>query len=135
MKSLHRGLGLVSIVFALTLCTGPWAAAQGKGLIGEWDMKLDIDGSQMTSILSFAKNQEGELRAQWVSIMGVGDAKDIEREGKEIRFTLTGRFGDQAYTGNFVGTLEQGELSGLLTSDQSEIMTEEVALGQSQAHI
>ncbi len=46
MKSLHRSLGLVSLVFVLTLSAGVWAAPQGKGLIGEWDMKLNFDGQQ-----------------------------------------------------------------------------------------
>jgi len=124
MKSLHRGLGLVSLVFVLTLCAGVWATPQGKGLIGEWDMKLNFDGQQMTSILSFAKDRAGELTAQWVSIMGISEVKDIKREGKDITFTLISQFGDQEFTSNFIGTLEKGELSGLLSSDQGEITTE-----------
>jgi hypothetical protein len=32
--------------------------------------------------------------------------------------------GDQEYIGNFIGTLGKGELSGLLSSDSGEIMTE-----------
>ena len=124
MKSLHKGLGLVSLVFVLTLCASLWAAPQGKGLIGEWDMKLNFDNWQMTSILSFAKDKEGDLTAQWVSIMGVSEVKDIKREGKDITFTLISQFGDQEFTSNFVGTLEKGELSGLLTSDQGEVTTE-----------
>jgi hypothetical protein len=32
--------------------------------------------------------------------------------------------GDQVYEGNFIGTLEKGELSGVLSSDSGEIMTE-----------
>jgi len=111
-------------VFVLTLCAGLWAAPQGKGLIGEWDLKLNFDSWQMTSILSFAKDKEGELTAQWVSIMGVSEVKDIKREGKDITFTLISQFGDQEFTSNFVGTLEKGELSGLLTSDQGEVTTE-----------
>ena len=124
MKSLHTGLGLVSLLFVLTLCAGVWAAPQGKGLIGGWDMKLNFDGQQMTSVLSFAKGKEGELIAQWVSIMGISEVKDIKREGKDITFTLISQFGDQEFTSNFIGTLEKGELSGLLSSDQGEITTE-----------
>jgi hypothetical protein len=124
MKSLHRGLGLASLLFVLTLCAGVWAAPQSKGLIGEWDMKLNFDGQQMTSILSFAKDKEGELTAQWVSIMGISEVKDIKREGKDITFTLISQFGDQEFTSNFIGTLEKGGLSGLLSSDQGEITTE-----------
>jgi len=124
MKSLHRGLGLVSLAFVLTLCAGVWAAPQGKGLIGEWDMKLNFDGQQMTSILSFARDKAGDFTAQWVSIMGISEAKNIKRESKDITFTLISQFGDQEFTSNFVGAIEKGGLSGLLTSDQGEITTE-----------
>lgn len=124
MKSLHRSLGLVSLMFVLTFCAGVWAAPQGKKLIGEWDMKLNFDGQQMTSILSFAKGKEGELTAQWVSIMGISEVKEIKREGKDITFNLISQFGYQEFTSNFIGTLEEGELSGLLSTDQGEITTE-----------
>ncbi|TKJ38961.1 MAG: hypothetical protein CEE38_04500 [Planctomycetes bacterium B3_Pla] len=124
MKSLHRGSGLVSIVFLLVLCSGLWAGSQSKGLFGEWDMKLDFDNSQMKSILTFARDKEGELTAQWISIFGIGEVKDIKREGKNITFTLTNDMGDQVYIGNYIGTLEKGVLSGLLSSDSGEITTE-----------
>jgi hypothetical protein len=120
MKSL-----LVSLAIILMLCAGVGSAAQrGRGLTGDWDMKLNFDGGEMASILSFAKDTEGKLSAQWITIMGIGKANNITHEGKDIRFTLTGRFGDQDYTSDFVGTLQKGSLSGRLTNDQSEITTE-----------
>jgi hypothetical protein len=124
MKLLHRGSGLVSFVFVLVLCSGLWAGSQGGGLLGEWDMKLNFDGSQMTSILTFARDKDGGLTAEWISIFGIGEVKDIKHEGKDITFTLINQMGGQEYTSNFIGTLEKGELSGLLSSDQGEITTE-----------
>ncbi len=116
---------LAFLVIVLVLCTGIGTAAQqGRGLIGDWDMKLNFDGGEMPSVLSFVKDAEGKLSAQWISIMGMGDAKDIKHEGNDIRFTLTGRFGDQDYSGDFVGTLKKGTLSGQLTSYDSDITTE-----------
>ena len=124
MKSLHRGSGRVSLVFVLVLCSGLWAGSQGRGLFGEWDMKLNFDGSQMKSILTFARDKDGALTAQWISIFGIGEVKDIKREGKDITFRLINQIGGQEHTSNFIGTLEKGELSGLLSSDQGEIATE-----------
>ncbi|MCP4262392.1 MAG: hypothetical protein GY774_33555 [Planctomycetes bacterium] len=124
MKSFQRSSGLVSLVFVLVLCCSVLAGSQGRGLFGEWDMKLNLDGSEMKSVLTFGRDKEGELRAQWVSIFGIGEVKDIKREGKDITFTLTNDIGDQVYIGNFIGTLEKGVLSGLLSSDSGEIMTE-----------
>ena len=124
MKSLQRGSGFVSLVFVLFLCAGLFAASQGRGLFGEWEMKLNFDNSQMNSILTFARDNEGELTAQWVSIFGIGEVKDIKRKGKDITFTLYNQIGDSEYIGNFTGTLEKGELAGMLSSDQGEITTE-----------
>jgi hypothetical protein len=56
--------------------------------------------------------------------MGISEVKDIKREGKDITFTLISQFGDQEFTSNFIGTLEKGELSGLLSTDQGEVTTE-----------
>jgi len=116
---------LVSLAIVLILCTGVGTAAQrGRSLIGDWDMKLNFDGGEMGSILSFARDTEGKLTAQWISIMGMGDTRNIKQEGKDLSFTLTGRFGDQDYSGDFVGTLQKGTLSGRLSSADSEITTE-----------
>jgi len=124
MKSFHKGLGLVSLVLILTLCTGLWGAAQNRGLMGQWDMTLDFDTWQAPSVLSFANDAEGTLTAEWVHIMGISEVKNIKREGKDVTFTVVTRFGDQDNTGSFVGTITKGELSGLITSDQGEINTQ-----------
>ena len=105
MKSFRNGLGLVSLMLVVTLCTGVWAAAQNRGLAGQWDMSLDFDTWQTTSVLSFARDTEGLLTAQWVSIMGISEVKDIKREGKDLTFSVVTRLGDQDYTSSFVGTL------------------------------
>jgi hypothetical protein len=124
MKSLQRGSGFVSLVLVVFLCGGVLAGNQGRGLFGEWDMKLDFDNWQAKSILTFGRDKEGELTAQWVSIFGIGELKDIKRKGKDITFTLINDMGDQEYIGNFIGTLVKGELAGVLSSDQGEITTE-----------
>jgi hypothetical protein len=124
MKSFRNGLGLVSLMLVVTLCTGVGAAAQNRGLAGQWDMSLDFDTWQTTSVLSFARDTEGSLTAQWVSIMGISQVKDIKREGKDLTFSVVTRLGDQDYTSSFVGTLAKGEISGLLISDQGEITTQ-----------
>jgi len=124
MKSLQRGSGFVSLVFVLFLCEVVLAAPSGKGLFGEWDMKLDFDNWQAKSILAFGRDKEGELTAQWISIFGIGEVKEIKRKGKNITFTLINDMGNQEYIGNFIGTLEKGELGGVLSSDQGEITTE-----------
>jgi hypothetical protein len=124
MKSLQRKSGFLSLVIVVFVCGGVLAAQKGKGLIGEWDMKLNFDSWEGKSVLTFGRDKEGELKAQWVSIFGIGEVKDIKREGKNITFTLTNDMGDQVYEGKFTGTLEKRVLSGVLSNYEGEIMTE-----------
>ena len=124
MRSLQRGSGFVSLVIVIFVCGGVFAASQGKGLFGEWDMKLNFDSWEGKSVLTFSRDKEGELTAQWVSIFGIGEVKDIKREGKDITFKLINDMGDQVYEGNFTGTLERGELAGVLSNYEGEIRTE-----------
>ncbi|UCG55935.1 MAG: methyltransferase domain-containing protein [Phycisphaerales bacterium] len=124
MKSVHRGFGLVSLVFVLTLCAGVPAAAQDKGLIGDWDMKMNFDGRQMASILSFARDKGGELTGRRVSLWGISELKEIKREGKDVSFVLINRRRGEETESSFIGTLEKGKLSGVLTSDRGEVKAE-----------
>ena len=124
MKTLQRGSGILSIVIVMFVCGGVLVASQSRGLFGEWDMKLDFDSWEGKSVLTFSRDKEGELTAQWVSIFGIGEVKDIERDGKKITFKLINDMGDQVYEGNFAGTLEKGVLSGVLSNYEGEIRTE-----------
>ncbi|NQV34016.1 MAG: hypothetical protein HQ515_15085 [Phycisphaeraceae bacterium] len=98
MKSFHRGFRLVSVVLVLTFCTGVWGAVKNGGLIGQWHMTLDFETGQMPSILSFTKDSQGALKADWVHIMGVSQVTDIKRAGKDLTFTVETRLGDQDNT-------------------------------------
>jgi len=75
---------------------------------------------QIESILSFSRNQEGQYVGQWISFFGVNELKDVKFEDNKLSFTQVMRFQDQERTSKFAGTIEQGELSGLLTSDRGE---------------
>lgn len=121
MKSFRKGLGVVSLVLVLMFCTGVWGAAQNRGVIGQWHMTLDFETGRMPSVLSFTKDAEGALKAEWIHLIGISEVKDIKRDGKDLTFTVVTRIGDQDNTGSFVGTITKGELSGLITSDQGEI--------------
>ena len=94
---------LVVLVVVLTLCTGVGTAAQrGQGPTGDWDMKLDFDGGEMTSILTITKDTEGKLTANGKRaggpLVGKWDlAIDSDRGTRKQRLTvlpdLSGRFG------------------------------------------
>jgi hypothetical protein len=69
-------------VTVLVLLAGPVSAQQSGrgGLSGDWNVKMEFNGRQMDSILSFSRDQDGNLTGQWISFMGVNALKDIKFE-------------------------------------------------------
>jgi len=124
MKS-HTSLAvtLFAAVTALILLAGPVSAQQsrGGGLYGDWNIKMEFNGRQFDSILSFSRDQEGNLTGQWISFMGVSALKDIKFEEGKLSFAWVrqGREG-QSSTSTFKGTIADGKLTGTLSSDQGE---------------
>jgi hypothetical protein len=90
------------------------------GLYGDWQIKMKFGEREMESILSFSRNQEGQYVGQWISFFGMNELKDVKFEDNKLSFTQVVRFRDQEMTSKFTGTIEQGELSGLMISDRGE---------------
>ena len=90
------------------------------GLYGDWQIKMKFGEREMESILSFSRNQEGQYTGQWISFWGMNELKDVTFEDNKLSFTQVMRFQDQESTSKFTGTIEEGELSGLLVSDRGE---------------
>ncbi|MCL5278602.1 MAG: hypothetical protein M1376_01690 [Planctomycetes bacterium] len=113
---------LVSVTI-LVLLAGPVSAQQARrgGLYGDWNVKMEFNGRQMDSILSFSRAQDGNMTGQWISFMGVNALKDVKFEEGKLSFTrvMQGRDG-QTSTSTFKGTIEDGKLSGTLSSDRGE---------------
>ncbi len=90
------------------------------GLYGDWQIKMKFGDWQMESILSFSRNREGSYVGQWISLWGMNELKDVKFEDNKLSFTQAIRFREQEMTSKFTGTIEQGELSGILVSDRGE---------------
>jgi hypothetical protein len=76
---------------------------------------------EFESILAFSRNQEGQYTGQWISFWGMNELKDVKFEDNKLSFTTGPMFyGGQERTAKFTGTIEQGELSGLLAGEQGE---------------
>ncbi len=110
-------------VMALLLLVGPVAAQQSRrgGLYGDYLVKMEFNGRQMDSILSFSRDQEGNLTGQWISFMGVNALKDIKFEEGKLSFARVSQNRDgQSSTTTFKGTIEEGKLTGTLSSERGE---------------
>jgi len=110
-------------VAALVLLVGPVSAQQSRrgGLSGDWNVKMEFNGRQMDSILSFSRDQDGNLTGQWIGFMGVSALKDIKFEEGKLSFSRVSQTRDgQSSTSTFKGTIAEDKLSGTLSSDQGE---------------
>lgn len=94
---------------------------RGRGLYGEWQVKIDYNERQMESILLFSRNSEGNLIGQWISFRSMNELTDVTFEGGKLGFVQTyqGRDG-QTRTSTFAGTVEEGKISGTVTSNRGE---------------
>jgi len=90
------------------------------GLYGDWDIKIKFGEREMNSILAFSRDQERNLTAQSISYWGITDLKDVKLEECNLSFTQTNRFGENEFTSKFAGKIEEGKLTGTLTSDRGE---------------
>jgi hypothetical protein len=95
-----------------------------RGITGDWQVKVDFDGRQMTSILSLSNDEEGKLKGEWISFWGLTELSDIEHEGNKLSFAQVNRFGERESKTNFTGSIRRGKLSGTLSSDRGEYNAE-----------
>ena len=90
------------------------------GLYGDWRIKMKFGEREFESILAFSRNQEGQYTGHWISFWGMNELKEVKFEDNKLSFTQVTNYGGEERTSKFTGTIEQGELSGLLMSDRGE---------------
>jgi hypothetical protein len=91
------------------------------GLYGDWRIKMKFGEREFESILAFSRNQEGLYTGHWISFWGMNELKEVKFEDNMLSFVQVTNFGGQERTSKFTGTIEEGELSGLLMSDRGEM--------------
>ena len=112
---------LMLLILLSAQVTGQPPASRRGGLYGDWRIKMQFGEREFESILAFSRNQEGQYTGQWINFWGVNELQDVKFEDNKLSFTQVMRFGDQENTSKVTGTIEQGELAGLLVSDRGEM--------------
>ncbi len=97
----------------------------GRGIYGDWQIKMQFGEREFESILSFSRNDDRQLTGQWITNWGMSDLKEVQFEDGKLSFTheRQTREGD-TMTSKFSGTVEEGKLTGTLTSDRGETKIE-----------
>jgi hypothetical protein len=80
---------------------------------------MDFGGRPSYATLTISKNADGTLAGKW----GSNELSNVKFQDGKLTFTRTVRFGDQDFTMNYSGTLKDGQLTGLMSSDRGEFAT------------
>ena len=101
------------------------SSSRGRGLYGDWQVKYEVGGRQMESILSFSRDREGNQTGSWISFMGLSELKDVKYEEDQLSFSRVSRNREgEPTTSSFKGAIKEGKLSGTLSSDRGEYKLE-----------
>ncbi len=115
---------IMGLVMVSAQVRGGSSGPRMRGLFGDWLVKMTFGERQMESILSFSRDSEGNRTGQWISFWGINDLKDVKFEDNQLSFTQVFRFGENESTSTFKGSIEEGKLSGTLSSDRGETKLE-----------
>lgn len=117
-----------SLLIAVVLSAQVWGQASNRpgrsrrgGMYGDWQVKIDYNGRQSESILSFSRDREGNQTGQWISFWGLNELKEVKFEEGKVSFIQERRNRQGGTTtSKFTGTVKEGKLSGTLSSDRGE---------------
>jgi len=125
MLTSHKTVWFLALIVLLTSLAQVQAGQAKKGIAGDWQVKVDFDGRQSESILSFTRDEEGNRIGRWISFWGLSELKDVKYENGQLSFVRVSRNREgQSNTSRFTGTIESGKLSGTLSSDRGEYKLE-----------
>ncbi len=101
------------------------SSSRRGGLYGDWQIKYEVGERQREAIISFSRDSEGNRTGQWISFMGLSELKDLKYEDGQLSFSRVSRGRDgQSTTSKFTGTIQDGKLSGTMSSDRGEYKLE-----------
>lgn len=113
---IHKTGGRTVILICLMLLVQTSLMRAADGITGDWEITMEYSGQQSFATLSIAEKADGTLTGKW----GSSELSNVKFEDGKLTFTRTVRFGDNEFTMNYIGSLEDGKLVGLLSSNRGE---------------
>jgi hypothetical protein len=123
LSSLKTVCLLAAILF-LMFSSQASAGQQKRGIAGDWEIKMDFNGQEVTSILLFSQDKEGKISGKWIAFWGVNKLNNLKYEENKLSFAQVSRFGDNEITSNFSGAIKRGKLTGTLSNDRGDFEVE-----------
>ena len=115
---------LVALLMLTAQVSGGSSRSRRGGFYGDWQVKMTFGEREISSILSFSRDSEGNRTGQWISFWGMNELKEVKFEENQLSFVQIFRFGENESTSTFKGTIEEGKLSGTISSDRGETKLE-----------
>ena len=116
-----RSIGCLIALALFTITSFPSTTfAQGRGIYGDWNIETQFGEMTFQSILSFSRDQDGNLTGNSINFFGLNPLKDISLEDGQLQYTLTRMGRDGAITSKFKGNIADGKISGTMSSDQGD---------------
>jgi len=112
-----RFTGLIILLMSLVQVSVGQAK---KGIIGDWQLQIDVDDQKLPAILSLSRNADGTLKGEWLSFWGITPLREIEYKGRQLSFAMTIRLDEGDTDRKFTGSIMQGELSGSFSNNLGE---------------
>ncbi|TKJ32504.1 MAG: hypothetical protein CEE38_23075 [Planctomycetes bacterium B3_Pla] len=112
----HKTRGRTIVLVCLILLVQTSLVRAADDITGDWEITMEFGGQRSFATLSIAEKADGALTGKW----GSSELSNVKFKDGKLTFTRTIRFGDNEYTMNYIGSLEDGKLVGLLSSDRGE---------------
>ena len=110
-------IGLIILLMSLAQVS---AGQAERGMTGDWQLQIDVDGQQLPSILSLSRNTDGTFKGEWLCFWGITPLTEIKYEDRQLSFAMTIRLDEGDTDTKFVGSIRQGELSGIFSNNLGE---------------
>ena len=114
--SLQKTIRKTLILACLMLLAQTSLVLAAEDITGQWEMTMEFGGRESFAMLTISKNADGSLAGKW----GSDDLSDVKFQDGKLTFVRTIRFGDQEVSLDYTGTLKDGKIAGVMSSDQGE---------------
>lgn len=113
----YKAIGRTLVPACLMLFAQASLVRAAEDITGQWEMTMEFGGRPSYAMLTISKNADGTLGGKWGSR---DELSDVKFQDGKLTFVRKIQFGDQEFTMDYAGTLKDGKITGVMSSDQGE---------------